>query len=86
MDASETWVPSGTLTINRGSVTYKDAGVRNFLAAATVVNEGGTLTLDNTGTVNFVCESWAKSFASCGQDAKYVHAARIRPGFEYASM
>ncbi len=42
----------GTLTINRGTVTYKDAGVRNFTTAATVVNEGGTLTLDNTGTLN----------------------------------
>ncbi len=42
----------GTLTINRGTVVYKDAGTRSFTTAATVVNEGGTLTLDNTGTVN----------------------------------
>ncbi len=42
--------------------------------------------IDNTGIVNFACESWAKSRASCGHDAKYVQAARIRPGFEYASV
>ncbi|MGB8167868.1 MAG: autotransporter-associated beta strand repeat-containing protein, partial [Chthoniobacteraceae bacterium] len=42
---------TGTLTVNRGSVIYKDTGVRSF-TSATAVNEGGTLTLDNTGTAN----------------------------------
>ena len=42
----------GLLTVQRGTVAYRDAGVSNFNTSAVVVNEGGVLILDNTGTVN----------------------------------
>jgi predicted ABC-class ATPase len=40
--------------------------------------------IESTGIVNFVCDNCAKSFASCGQDAKYAQPACIRLGREYA--
>ena len=46
---------SGTLTINSGGgggVSFKDAGTNNFVQAAIIVNAGGKLTLDDTGTSN----------------------------------
>ncbi len=42
----------GVLTVNHGTVTYKDSGSRSFLTSATVVNEGGTLTLDNSNATS----------------------------------
>lgn len=39
---------TGALTINRGAVTYKDAGTSHFENTATIVNEGGTLNIDNS--------------------------------------
>src|SRR6185312_14180497 len=36
--------------------------------------------ITKTGIVNLVWESFAKSFAVWGNEAKYSHPARIRPG------
>ncbi|MCE9609704.1 MAG: autotransporter-associated beta strand repeat-containing protein, partial [Chthoniobacter sp.] len=46
---------SGTLTVNStsgGGVSFKDAGLNNFLQNAITVTAGGTLTLDDSGIAN----------------------------------
>jgi len=53
----------------------------SFICALSSLPNDFSPPIDNTGIVSFVCDNCAKSFASCGYDAKYVHAARIRPGF-----
>ena len=42
----------GVLTVNQGSVVYKDTGVRSFLTSATLVNQDAVLTLDNSNATS----------------------------------
>ena len=41
--------------------------------------------IERTGIFSFVRDSCAKSFAACGNDTKYAHAERMRPGRAYAA-
>ena len=55
-----------------------------FLLAAAVGVAG--CTIDSTGIVSFVCDSVSKSLAVRGNDSKYDHAARMRPGRAYIDL
>src|SRR6266850_1925874 len=57
----------------------------NFICCPSTSPSDFSPPMDNTGIVNFVCDSCTKSLAVCGNELKYAQPAFMRPGRAYAA-
>ncbi len=65
---------TGNLTVSRGAVAFKDQGTSSFPSSAILVNEGGTLILDNTGAANVANRLRAGALTLNGGTFRYLGA------------
>src|SRR5712671_7040024 len=57
----------------------------NFICCPSTSPSDLSPPMDNTGIVNFVCDSCTKSLAVWGNELKYAQPAFMRPGRAYAA-